>query len=115
MKESNIPPEILSAGPCLIGECRGGLVDQIGYVDKKDGKAKDFVKLSYLFEIGSGNSIKSVRVDMPLPKTITDPNQVKVELKRGQRYLLQLQSLKTDRGNTEARLVAGSKPFAIEA
>ena len=113
MKESSIAPEFF-AGPFLIGECRGGMVDQIGYVDKRDGKSKDFLKLTYLFEVGTGNAIKSVKVDFPLDAKITDPNQVKVDLKRGHRYLLQLQSLKTERGNTEARLFAGSVPVEIE-
>lgn len=112
MKESNIPDELLE-GSFLIGECRGGIVDQIGYVDKKDGRSKDFLKLTYLFEVGKASAIKSVKVDVPLDPKIVDPGEVKMELKRGHRYLLRLQSLRTERGNTEARLVAGSVPVEI--
>lgn len=108
MKKSEIPIEILNAGPCLIGEYRGSKVERIDYVDKKDGKAKGFVKATHLFEVGVGGTVTAIRVDEKIQESITDPAQVKVPYKRGMFYLVRLASLTNDKGNLEARSVAGS-------
>lgn len=108
MKKSEIPIEILNAGPCLIGEYRGSKIERVDYVDKKDGKAKGFVKVTHLVEVGLGGAVTAVRVDEKVPETITDPAQVKVPYKRGGTYLLRLSSLSSDKGNLEGRLFAGS-------
>jgi hypothetical protein len=108
MKKSEIPIEILNAGPCLIGEYRGTKVERIDFVDKKDGKAKGFIKATHLVEVGLGGAVSAVRVDEKIPENITDPAQVKVPYKRGGFYLFRLASLTNDKGNLEGRLVAGS-------
>ena len=113
MKYSDIPEAIVAAGACLIGEYRGSQVERVEWVDRNDGKAKGFVKCTHLFEMGIGGAVKAIRVDEPIPKTVMDPNEVKVSLKRGSRYLMSLQILKNDRGNLDARLVAGSVPVEL--
>jgi hypothetical protein len=113
MKKSEIPIEILSAGPCFIGEYRGSKVESISYVDKTDGKAKSFIRVSHLFEIGAGASVQAIRVEERVPATVTDPKEVKVTFKRGLQYLLSLQGLRIEKGNVDASLVTGSVPVEL--
>lgn len=113
MKKAEIPIEILSAGPCLIGEYRGSKVERVEWVDKTDGKAKGFVKAVHLFEYGAGASLQAIRIEQRVPATITDPKEVKVTFKRGAVYLLKLQQLKNDKGNLDGSLVMGSVPVEL--
>jgi len=113
MKKSEIPQEILSAGPLFIGEYRGSLVELIQWVDKTDGKAKDFVKAVHLFEVVIAGAVQPIRVEERVPPAITDPAAVKVPYKRGHSYLVSLNQLRNERGNLDARLSVGSVPVEL--
>lgn len=114
MKELELSEAIRAAGPCLIGEHRGSLVELVEFVDKKDGKAKSFVKATHLFEFGSGNSFRSIRIDQNFPANVETPNDAEIPFQRGKIYLIQLQGLEIQRGNLSGRISPMFDPLEIK-
>ncbi|MDA7673525.1 hypothetical protein OAM04_00075 [bacterium] len=113
MKTEELLKTMLDLGLCFSGEYRGSQIERVEWVDKVDGKAKGFVKAMHLFEFGVGGSVKSIRIEQPLPKTIEDPKQVEVTLQRGKRYLLQLLNLDKNRDNIWGRLNPEFEPVEV--
>ena len=113
MKPEELWKTVQALGLVFIGEYRGSIVELVQWVDKTDGKAKPFLRAAHLFEFGGVGKVQSVRLDHPIPKTATQPEDVEIPFKRGARYAVQLNSMKNEKGNLSGRLSHGFVPFEI--
>ncbi len=99
----------LGQGKCVfVGEWRGYQPETINYTNKA-GKPASFSRISHLVEVGSDNRVEGVKANESMPEGI-DPKTVPVPFKKGQRVLLEVESVEVERGNKTLRV---SKIHAI--
>ena len=72
----------------LIGEYRGSCCELVKFLDKETGKAMSFVKLTHTLEVGGPSGLRVISVSERLDRSITDPKEVTVALKKGQKVLV---------------------------
>ena len=113
MKPADIWKLVQSIGPCLIAEYRGSMVEKVRWVDKNDGKARGFVKAEHLFEFGNGAVVQSITLEQMYPDTVQEPQDVVLTFTRGQRYLLRIRGLDTERRTIKGRLDPSFEPVAL--
>lgn len=113
MKTTDLWKIVQGIGPCFIGEYRGSLLEKVRWVDKTDGKANEFVKGGHLFEFGTGGAVQSITIDQTYPNTIKEIQDVIPPFIRGQRYLLRLRKLETDRRSLKGTLDPMFEPVVI--
>lgn len=105
MKIQDVGEFAQKSGCCvLIGEYRGFLAEKIRFVDKKDGKAKSFVSVVHLVELGADGRIQQVRLSERVPPEITEPEQVKCRYRKGKTYVFPLIGLELEQGRLGGRL-----------
>jgi len=102
MKESEIVSKLIAEGKAVtVGEWRGSSAETINYVTTKGAKAS-FGRVVHLVELGDGTSIVGAKVSQSVPDG-TDPKSVVVPYKRGQRVIIEVESLEIDKGNRTIR------------
>jgi hypothetical protein len=105
MKLTQVGEFMVANGVCaLIGEYRGFLADKVSFVDKKDGRAKSFVSVYHLIEVGDGGKVQQIRLTERVPPEVTEPAQVKPTMEKGKTYVFPLHGLSMDQGRLEGRL-----------
>jgi hypothetical protein len=102
MKETEIIGKLSSEGKCVfVGEWRGFMPETINYTNKK-GQAAKFARIVHTVEVIDGQRVDAIKVSQSVPDG-TDPAQIAVPYKRGQRVVVEVDTMEVERGNRSAR------------
>jgi len=89
----------VSAGRIVfIGEWRGSKPETINYTSKTTGQAASFSRVQHTVEIGEGDRVEAFKVSERVPDRVK-PEDMKAPAKKGQRVLVEVQSIVQDKGN----------------
>lgn len=106
MAETNpVLEKMLTAGKCVIqGEWLTSKPETINYNNAKTGKASSFSRISHTLLIGN----EAVKVAQPVLDGV-NPESVVVPFKRGDRVVVEVDSMEIAKGNRSIRAVALTK------
>ena len=106
MTGAELLKEVLQGVLLIVGEYRGSYAEMAGYVDKKWGKAIQYVRATHLVECSWHGHVDRVIITERFPEEITTVEQAQVTFKysRGQRYVFYIDWFKRERGQTYASL-----------
>lgn len=115
MKPDELLKEVLQGVLLIVGEYRGSHAEVAGYVDKKSGKALQYIRATHLIECAWHGHVDRVIITERFPETTTTVEQAAATFNyiRGRKYVFYIEWLKRERGQTFARMAAW-EPEAIE-
>lgn len=101
-KEAQAVAKLLDSGKvALLGEWRGFVPETIRYTDK-NGRAASFGRLVHTVELGDGQRVESVKCSQSVPDG-TAPEAVQIGFKRGQRVVVEVDSMTVEKGTRQVR------------
>jgi hypothetical protein len=102
MKEHELVTKLTDAGKCVsVAEWRGSAPETINYTNKKGQPAK-FSRIVHAVEVVDGLRVEALKVMQSVPDGV-DPAGVVVPFKRGQRVVVEVDTVEVDKGNRTVR------------
>ena len=108
MTTPELMKEVLQGVLLIVGEYRGSHAELAGYVDKKYGKAIQYVRAIHIVECNWHGHLDRVIITEKFPDTFTTAEQAAATFSyvRGRRYVFYIEAVKRERGQTLARMAA---------
>lgn len=85
-------------GPFVVGEYRAGYAGIREWVDREKGEKQSSLSAHILIEMSTATGVQALKLYVNPPPGVTDPKQVSMPWKKGQRYMFPIRNLKSAGG-----------------
>ena len=108
MNRDELAKQVLQGLLLIVGEYRGSRAEDAGFIDKKTGYKKEYIRATHLIECAWYDGVDRVLLTQSFPDTVTTVEQAVATFtyQRGRRYAFYLEWFKRERGQLLARLSA---------